>query len=133
MSVPTFVVGAVLIAIGFGAQQLPPFAGEITPGYRLAGYAVQVAALGLVLVVADRTLLRNRRVRPASPWLVTGISAMLGVARLGALMGLNAATGHSLAPSVTVLDLLVIGLLTAAPLMPVSKVNARRSRTDAAK
>lgn len=120
VSVPTFVVGAVLIAIGFGAQQLPPFAGEITPGYRLAGYAVQVAALGLVLLVADRTLLRNRRVRPASPWLVTGISAMLGVARLGALLGLNAATGHSLAPSVTVLDLLVIGLLTAAPLMPVT-------------
>lgn len=120
VSVPTFVVGAVLIAIGFGAQQLPPFAGEITPGYRLAGYAVQVAALGLVLLVADRTLLRNRRVRPASPWLVTGISAMLGVARLGALMGLNAVTGHALAPSVTLLDLLVIGLLTAAPLMPVT-------------
>jgi signal transduction histidine kinase len=120
VSVPTFIVGAVLIAIGFGVQQLPPLAGDITPGYRIAGYAVQVAVLGLLLLAADRTLLRNRRMHPASPWLVTGTSAMLGVARLGALMGLNAATGHSLAPSVTALDLLVIGLLTAAPLMPVT-------------
>ena len=120
VSVPTFIVGAVLIAIGFWVQQLPPFAGDITTGYRLAGYAVQVAALGLVLLAADRTLLRNRRVQPASPWLVTGISAMLGVARLGALMGLSAATGHSLAPSVTVMDLLVIGLFTAAPVIPVT-------------
>ncbi len=120
VSVPTFIVGAVLIAIGFWVQQLPPFAGDITTGYRLAGYAVQVAALGLVLLAADRTLLRKRRVQPASPWLVTGISAMVGVARIGALMVLNAATGHSLAPSVTVMDLLVIGLFTAAPLMPVT-------------
>lgn len=120
VSVPAFLVGAVLIAIGFGLQQLPPFAGPVTPAYRLSGYAVQVAAIGLVMLVADRTVLRRRRERPVSPWLVTGISALLGLARIGALVGLNAATGHSLAPSVTPLSLLLVAVLTAVPLLPVT-------------
>ena len=120
VSVPSFIVGAVLIAIGFGVQQLPAFDRPVSLAYRLAGYAVQVAALGLVLMAADRTVLRNRRSRPVNPWLVTGVSAMLGVARLAALMGLNRATGHAFAASVGMLDLLIIGLLTAAPVLPIT-------------
>ncbi|MEI6688705.1 MAG: hypothetical protein WCN97_05005 [Thermoleophilia bacterium] len=122
MSLPGYLITCVLIAISTLVFRLPAFARDVPLAYLLLVLLVQAAAVGLVFLLADRVLLRHRRERPASPWLVVAISVAIGLVRIVALVVLNRATGHQLAASATPINLLLIGAVTGGVLLPVSAV-----------
>lgn len=122
VSLPGFLIGCGLVAVSTLVLRLPSFTRDVPLSYLLLAVAVQVIAIGLAFVVADRVLLRERRVHPASPWLVVGSSVGIGLARIGALVALNRVTGHHLTANATPVNLVLIGVTTGAALLPVSAV-----------
>lgn len=122
MSLPGYLIACVLIAVGTLVFRLPAFARDVPLAYLLLVLLVQAAAVGLVFLLADRVLLRHRRERPASPWLVVAISVAIGLARIAALVVFNRATGQQLAASATPVNLVLIGVVTGGVLLPVSAV-----------
>ncbi len=119
VSLPMFAIGLPLNVIATFANNvsLNSSLGVVLTWLLLAllGYLT----VGLVFLLWDVTILRNRRTSPVAPWLVVLMGAMAGLARALVIEVAHGPLGLSLADSTSTVDRFISGAVVGALLIPL--------------
>lgn len=106
-----------VLAVLSNAPQMPAL--QVLPAWFLVG-TIGYLALGLVLYVANVTVLRHRRIRPVPIWLVVLVGAVAGAVR-GLVVGLLASAFDLSGPNPDLVGVRVLtGGLVGAVLIPLA-------------
>ena len=117
-SLPTFAFASLLPVLGAFVLDMPPLATPAPLSFQLLTTVAQCAAIGATLLIADRTILRPRRSEHVRPLVIVVISATMGLMRIAAAVAMSTLFNHSFAAGVTPVNLILMGLLTGAPILP---------------
>lgn len=119
VSLPLYLAVAPLgVASGVMFAAADPSARGFTAA--LAASALSYLAMGAVLLLADVTVLRNRRLRPVGVATVAGVGAAAGIVRSLSAMGFGQALGLPELAGAEVASRLVSSGLLGATLLPLS-------------